>query len=169
MMKFTQLCEPVMMDHVEDTLHTNDQATIFSIGLLLAYIFKYVREYVRRCDSCQRMGKPLQSEEMPLQTQLIVEPFENWALYFVGPIKPQTRQKSYILVCTDYVTKWVEPRALPRATEHALSCLLYAEIFTRFVVPKDIVTDGGPQFTSRHIKSITERYHIKNVVTSPPG
>ena len=65
------------------------------------------------------------------------------------------------------MTKWVEPRALPRATEHALSYLLYAEIFSRFGAPKDIVTDGGPQFTSRLIKVITERYHIKNVVTSP--
>ena len=65
------------------------------------------------------------------------------------------------------MTKWVEPTALPRATEHALSCLLYAKIFTRFGVPKEIVTDGGSKFTSKLIKYLIIRYHIKHKVASP--
>jgi hypothetical protein len=31
------------------------------------------------------------SDEMPLQTQLMVDPFEKWALDFVGPINPPSR------------------------------------------------------------------------------
>lgn len=52
---------------------------------------------------------------MPLQPQFAIEPFERWALDFIGPINPMSKCKKYILVCTDYVTKWVESRALPRA------------------------------------------------------
>ena len=63
------------------------------------------------------MGKLVQLDKMPPQTQLVVEPFEKWALNFVVPIKPPSMQKSYILVCIDYVTKWVEVRALPQAIE----------------------------------------------------
>ena len=92
---------------------------------------------------------------MPLQTQLVVEPFEKWALDFVGPIKHQSRHKSYILVCTDYVTKWVEAKALPRATEQAVSDFLYEKVFTRFGVSREIVIDRGLQFTSKLIKSLT--------------
>lgn len=69
------------------------------------------------CDSCKRMGQPLQSDEMSLQPQIVLEPFEKWALDFVGPINPSSRQKSYILVFTDYVTKWVKVKALTKAME----------------------------------------------------
>jgi len=49
------------------------------------------------------MGHPIQSDEMPHQAQLSLEPFEKWVMDFVGTINPPNK-KSYILVCTDYVT-----------------------------------------------------------------
>eukprot|EP00253_Pinus_taeda_P029756 PITA_29756 len=62
---------------------------------------------------------------MPLRPQLVIEPFERWALDFVGPINPSSNQKTYILVATDYVTKWVEAKALPRATEDSVIQFLF--------------------------------------------
>ena len=54
---------------------------------------------------------------MPLNPQIVIKPFEHWALNFIGAINPSSNQKTYILVATEYVTKWVEAEALPRATE----------------------------------------------------
>ena len=50
----------------------------------------------------------------------MIEPFERWALDFIGSINPSSNQKSYILVATEYVTKWVEAVALPRAIEEQM-------------------------------------------------
>ena len=55
---------------------------------------------------------------------------------FVGPINPPSRQKKYILVCTDYVTKWVEAKPLLSATEASVVNFLFEDIFTRFGVPR---------------------------------
>ena len=63
------------------------------------------KEYVKRCDSCQRMDKPILSNEIPLQPQVLLEPFEKWELDFVGSISLPSNKKKYILVCTDYVTE----------------------------------------------------------------
>ena len=44
---------------------------------------------------------------------------------------------------------------------------LYGEIFTRFGVPKEVVTDGGPQFVSHQFESLLLKYNIQHWITSP--
>jgi hypothetical protein len=39
------------------------------------------------------MGKPTARDQMPLQAQVVIEPFEKWALDFVGPINPTSKKK----------------------------------------------------------------------------
>jgi len=104
------------------------------------------------------MGKPLPTNEMPLKPQVHIEPFEKWALDFIGPINPPSKGKQYILVCTDYVTKWVEAKALVRATEQSVVNFLFEEIFVRFGVPQEIVTNQGAQFTSKMVKVLARKY-----------
>jgi hypothetical protein len=83
-------------------------------------IFKDAAKYVRSCDSCQRIGRSTSIDGIPLRAQVMIEPFEKWALEFVGPISPMSRKKNYILVCTDYVTKWVEAKSLFTATKKSI-------------------------------------------------
>jgi hypothetical protein len=101
---------------------------------------------------------------MPLKAQVMIEPFEKWALEFVGPISPMSHRKNYILVCTDYVSKWVEAKAIFRATEKSILEFIYEDIFTRFSFPREIVTNQGTQFTSKLMK---EKYGIKHHKSSP--
>ena len=58
-------------------------------------------------------GKTYLTIAMPLVPFLALAPFEKWRIDFVGPIAPVTRYgcKCYILVVTDYATKWAEASA----------------------------------------------------------
>jgi hypothetical protein len=38
--------------------------------------FRDAKKYVKSCDSCQRVGKPIQSDEIPLKPQILIEHFE---------------------------------------------------------------------------------------------
>ena len=81
---------------------------------------------------------------MPLCPQVMIEPFEKWAIDFVGPINPTSLSKKHILICADFVTKWVEGKVVSFATEKVVVDFLFSEIFTRFGVPREIVSDNGP-------------------------
>jgi hypothetical protein len=93
---------------------------------------------------------------MPLQAEVVIEPFEKWSLDFLGPINPTYKKKKYILACIDYVTKWVKEKSLPFASEKSVVDFRFNDISTRFGVPREIVTDHGTQFTSNLVKAITE-------------
>ena len=76
---------------------------------------------------------------MPLQPHLVID--------FVGLINPPSNPKLYILVCTNFVTKWVEAKALTRAIEEAFSDFMFEDFFFRYGIPHEIVIDDGSQFT----------------------
>lgn len=81
------------------------------------------------------MGQLGQDNEMYLCPQVIIEPFEKWAIEFMGPIAPTSLNKRHILVCTYFVTKWVEARVFPYATKEVVD-FLFNYIFTQFGVPR---------------------------------
>eukprot|EP00253_Pinus_taeda_P002860 PITA_02860 len=138
---------------------------VLRMGYYWPSLFKDAKRYVRACDSCQRMGQPNHRDEIPLNPQVILEPFQIWALDFIGPINPPSNQRVYILVCTNYMTKWVEAKALLRDNEEYVLTFLFEEIFIRFGLPRELVTDGGPPFNG--FKDTLQKYHIKHKMTTP--
>ncbi len=113
------------------------------------------------------MGKPTPRDEMPLQPQVTLEPFEKWGMDFVGPINPPSRQRSYIIVCTDYLTKWAETKAIKAATKEKVVEFLRENIFYKFGYPREIVTDQGSQFTSNLIEDLLAHHRIKHRTSNP--
>ncbi|GKD83320.1 reverse transcriptase domain-containing protein [Tanacetum coccineum] len=85
---------------------------VFDSGFYWPIIYKYAHDLVTRCDTCQRQGKILQRDEMPQNSIQVCEIFDVWGIDFMGPF-PSSRGNKYILVAVDYLSKWVEAKALP--------------------------------------------------------
>ena len=106
---------------------------------------------------------------MPLTPILAQIPFEKWRIDFVGPIKPPSRegQKRYILVATEYVTKWAEALATKIEDADIVAKFIYENIITRFGCPKEIVSDRGIHFINDIIEKMLKKYFIKHRKSSP--
>ncbi len=89
-------------------------------------MFADAHQFLRCCDPCQRIGRPIGSSAMPLVPILAQVPFKKWGIDFIGPIVPASchGQKRYILVATDYVTKWTE--AVATKTDNATTVVTFS-------------------------------------------
>ncbi|GKB19409.1 reverse transcriptase domain-containing protein, partial [Tanacetum coccineum] len=107
---------------------------IFDSGFYWPTIYKDAHDFVTRCDICQRQGKITQRDEMPQNSIQVCEIFDIWGIDFMGPF-PSSRGNKYILVAVDYLSKWVEAKALP-TNDARVVCKFLKTLFSRFGAPR---------------------------------
>ncbi|GJR82902.1 reverse transcriptase domain-containing protein [Tanacetum coccineum] len=117
---------------------------IFDSGFFWPTIYKDAHEFVKNCDSCQRQGKTSQRDEMPQNSIQVCEIFDVWGIDFMGPF-PSSRGNKYILVAVDYLSKWVEAKALP-TNDARVVCKFLKSLFARFGAPRVFISDPEPHF-----------------------
>jgi hypothetical protein len=138
---------------------------ILQAGFYWPTLFKDAHQFVLRCDRCQRVGNISRRDEMPLNVMLEVEIFDVWGIDFMGPFIPSCGNQ-YILLAVDYVSKWVEVKALPTNDAKVVLNFLHKNIFTRFGTPRVIISDEGTHFCNRKFTSLMARYNINHRVAT---
>ena len=149
--------------------HFNGERTaakVLQSGFYWPTLFKDANLHCKYCDECQRTGSMSKRNEMPLQLILEVEVFDCWGIDFVGPF-PSSYSNEYILVAVDYVSKWVEAVASPKADSKTVVKFLKKNIFTRFGTPRVLISDGGSHFCNAQLAKALDHYGVKHKVASP--
>ncbi|KAL4368187.1 hypothetical protein GQ457_05G023540 [Hibiscus cannabinus] len=102
---------------------------------------------------------------MSFQYILEVELFDVWGIDFMGPF-PSSHGDLYILLAVDYVSKWVEAIATTRNYAQTVMKFLHKHIFTRFGVPRAIISDEGTHFDNKLIAKAAQRYGIRHKIAT---
>nr|GEZ31970.1 reverse transcriptase domain-containing protein [Tanacetum cinerariifolium] len=85
---------------------------VFDAGFFWPTIYRDAHAMIKSCNTCQRQGKFSQRDEMPQNAIQVCKIFDVWGVDFMGPFS-SSRGNKYILVAVDYLSKWVEAKALP--------------------------------------------------------
>ncbi|XP_020990218.1 uncharacterized protein LOC110277443 [Arachis duranensis] len=141
-------------------------AKILQSGFYWPTIFKDAREFVHQCNECQRTGGLTRRNEMPQNFILEVELFDLWGIDFMGPFPPSYSFR-YILVAVEYVSKWVEAIATTTCDAQIVLQFLKKHIFTRYGVPKGLVSDGGSHFCKKQMEKLLHKYGVIHKVAMP--
>nr|GEY93324.1 DNA-directed DNA polymerase [Tanacetum cinerariifolium] len=112
-------------------------------------------------------GKISQRDEMPQNAIQICEIFDVWGIDFMGPF-PSSRGNKYILVAVDYLSKWVEAKALP-TNDARVVCKFLKSLFARFGAPRAIISDRGQHRASWSDKLDDALWAFRTAYKTPIG
>ncbi|MCO5582245.1 hypothetical protein L7F22_036137 [Adiantum nelumboides] len=125
-------------------------------------------EFVKRCDDCQRTKTPRGRDDMPLRPMMGARTFAKWGIDFIGPCPLAYKSHAqYIIVATDYLTKWVEAKATIKNDAKTKAQFLYENIFTRYGLPIEIVSDRGTHFINEVIEQLLDEFMVIHRKSTP--
>ncbi|KAL2228548.1 UNVERIFIED_CONTAM: hypothetical protein Sindi_1834500 [Sesamum indicum] len=94
---------------------------------------------------------------------LVCEVFDVWGIDFMGPFS-SSFGKTYIILGVDYVFKWVQAKATRADDAKTVVEFVKANIFSRFGIPRAIISDRGTHFCKKVVEALFKKYNITHQI-----
>ncbi|XP_058203009.1 uncharacterized protein LOC131317479 [Rhododendron vialii] len=95
-------------------------------------------------------------------------PFRGWALDIIGMIyPPSSKQHRFILVATDYFTKWAEAIPLKFVDQQDVIKVMKEMIIHRFGILEHFVADKGSVFFGAQVRAFASQFNIQLSHSTP--
>ncbi|KAG7583508.1 Ribonuclease H domain [Arabidopsis suecica] len=150
--------------------HASGRAMAFKIKRMGYYWPTMITDCVKfaqRCKRCQLHAPKIHQPSELFSSISAPYPFMRWSMDIIGPLHRSTRGAQYLLVLTDYFSKWIEAEAYASIKDSAVNTFIWKNIICRHGVPYEIVTDNGPQFISHEFEAFCSDWGIKVSYSTP--
>ncbi|CAF4499211.1 unnamed protein product, partial [Didymodactylos carnosus] len=130
-------------------------------------MYNTIKQHVLSCTQCQQFKVSRKKSAGTLEP---IEPpagiLDLIGLDFVGPVPQSTSGNKYILVCTDYLSKWAVTQATPNCTAETAAKFLVEKIILQYGTPKQLLTDKGSHLMANVFEAISSRCGINHIKTT---
>ncbi|GFV46755.1 retrovirus-related Pol polyprotein from transposon 297 [Trichonephila clavipes] len=151
---------PVIPKHLRADIlkrHFHDAPTAGHLGFAKTYdrirkdftgrMYRNVVRYVMHCRECQRRKSvPQRPPGRLVPLPPAIAPFPRIGIDILGRFPKSAHGNKWIIVCTDYSTRYAITKALPTAEVAEIAKFLLEKIVLRHGAPRVIITDRGPSF-----------------------
>ncbi|XP_076299573.1 uncharacterized protein LOC143218325 [Lasioglossum baleicum] len=126
--------------------------------------------HVRTCESCQKYKASQQAPAGRMHATPVDRPWEMISADLVRPLPRSSAGNTTLRVIQDRVTKWIEIRALRKATGPAITRAIRELVILRHGCPDVLVTDNGRQFVGKELgKALKEWGVVKTMLSQYIG
>ncbi|GKV12333.1 hypothetical protein SLEP1_g23490 [Rubroshorea leprosula] len=137
-------------------------------GFFWPSILKDCISYAKGCKACQIHGPLQRVPASKLHPIVKPWPFRGWAIDLIGKVyPPSTRGHSFIIVTTDYFTKWVEAKPMKKVDQTDIIKFLKEEIIHRFGLPKTVTSDQGTVFVGAQVEAFAKEMGFRLLTSTP--
>nr|AAL76190.1 Putative gag-pol polyprotein [Oryza sativa Japonica Group]AAP52444.1 retrotransposon protein, putative, unclassified [Oryza sativa Japonica Group] len=124
--------------------------------------------YYKGCQVCQKFGAIQRAPASAMNPIIKPWPLRGWGIDMIGMINPpSSKGHKFILVATDYFTKWVEAIPLKKVDSGDAIQFVQEHIIYRFGLPQTITMDQGSIFVSDEFVQFADSVGIKLLNSSP--
>jgi transposase InsO family protein len=124
---------------------------------------RLVEDFVSNCTACAASGKSSRAEAVP--TTAFTPPSRPWEFIGIdvtGPFKTAPKTQQYIVVVSDYFSKFPEILLASETTSGRLISWL-EELFARYGNPERIISDHGTNFKSHEFEDFLRAKNIHHI------
>ena len=143
----------------EKTYHKIQQR-YFWIGM-----YSEIQKWCASCVDCATKKTLRNLPKAPLQPIPVEGPFDRVAVDVLGPFPTSDQGNKYVIVFSDYFTKWPEAFAVKTADAVTTAKLFVEEILCRHSAPRKLLSDRGKNFLSRVVKDVCQLVNTSKVNT----
>ncbi|UYV67393.1 hypothetical protein LAZ67_5000448, partial [Cordylochernes scorpioides] len=130
-------------------------------------MYRTVRRYVAHCSDCQRRKHQPQLPSGHLQPIPVPEvAFEKVGMDLLGRFPTSEGGNRWIIVCTDYLTKYAITKALPTSESMEVAKFFIEDVILKHGAPRELITDRGRNFTSSMISDLNNQCRITHRKTT---
>ncbi|KAG7537008.1 Ribonuclease H-like superfamily [Arabidopsis suecica] len=149
--------------------HSSRRAMAFKIkrmGYFWPIMITDCVKYAQRCKRCQ-LHAPLIHQPSELFSSISAPyPFMRWSMDIIGPLHRSTRGVQYLLVLTDYFSKWIEAEAYDSIKDSAVNTFLWKNdwgIKVSYSTPRYPQENGQAEAANKTILSYLKKRlnHLK--------
>ena len=88
-----------------------------------------------------------------------------WGMDIVGKLRVAPVGKVFMLVMTDYFSKWIKVEAFVQVRDKEVVSFIKRNILTRFGIPTEIICDNGSQFISKMTRDFCTIWGIRLIMS----
>ena len=125
---------------------------------------KDIRDFVRSCPECQRANAVNKPPPATLHPVPVHDIFHRWGVDLIGPLKETKNGNRYIIVATEYLSRWAEVDALRDKSAESVHAFLLRLVY-RFGACHVLLHDQGREFCNKLVDDLAAKMNT-GVATS---
>ena len=98
-----------------------------------------IERWCSSCVNCATKKTPCNLLKAPLQPIPVGGPFDIVAVDVLGPFPISETGNKYVIICTNYLTKWVETFAIKDYSAPTTARFFFEEIICRYSAPRKLL------------------------------
>ena len=122
--------------------------------------------WLKSCTVCAKRKNPQVSKIGLNPINVAEHPFHMMGMDILGPLKETVNGCRYIIVFTDYLTRWPEAFAIKNREAKTIAKVFVDEIVTRHSAPRILLSDQAKEFMSKLVKEISNYLTINKINTT---